>query len=67
MYPRIKELFEKHGEKYICMGYFEAIGVTFANLKQVASQARAKHYAEWKARKQEIEKMVTETGLIGQG
>ena len=49
------------------MGYFEAIGVTFANLKQVASQARAKYYAEWKARKQEIEKMVTETGLIGQG
>ena len=67
VYPRIKELFEKHGEKYICMGYFEAIGVTFANLKQVASQARAKHYAEWKARKQEIEKMVTETGLIAQG
>ena len=49
------------------MGYFEAIGVTFANLKKVAAQARAKHYAEWKARKEEIEKMVTNAAIKAQG
>ena len=49
------------------MGYFEALGVTFANLKKVAVQARTKHYAEWKARRQEIEQMVTNTAIKAQG
>ena len=66
IYPRIKALFEKHGETYICMGYFEAIGVTFSNLKKVAKEARENHLAEWRARKQEIEQMTT-TAVKAQG
>jgi len=38
---RVRALFEKHGEPYHCLGYFEGMRVSFANLRDVAEESKA--------------------------
>lgn len=36
--PRVRALFEKHGEEYKSLPYFKAMEITFANLKHISEE-----------------------------